>query len=854
MSLNSNPHLPFYLSLKLAIKDIINHRKFSILFVTNLSIGLIGLAMIQSLSVIIEEALQSRSKSVLGADLSVGARRPLTDSELEILNKNLPAKTITTKSFESFTMLAGKNNSRLVEMKAVEKDYPFYGELELEKKGTITNKNNNTLFESPKIWVFPELLIQLELSVGDKVKVGNLEFIIDDTILRDSSSVGSGFSFAPPIYLPYKYLEATGLLTHASRGYHATLIKLPEGIDNTDLALELNQLLKDPAIQIVTNQKASEQVGRALGYLTDYLGLAGLVALFLTAIGQFFLFRNYITRRYDDIAIYRCLGMSNHIIFKIYSAQVLLLSLASFLITILASYLLSPLFIPIIEDVLLIPIDLTFSIRPMATVTMTALWGGFCTSLPLIIQALKVRAKDLLVPNLHMKLSRTEVLLSMTPVFLIFSLLSIIVANSINTGLAFVLAMTLASGLAFLISHYLFKALMLIPDKNIYLKMSIRQILRDRFSAATLFIVLALAVSLTSLLPQIEAGLKEELETPQGLAQPSLFMFDIQDEQLEPILNYINKNNISPMQNSPMIRARLSQINNEDFEKSSVSDKALTREEENENRFRNRGFNLSYRSGLTPSERIYKGQDFKDAKTELPKISLEQRFAKRLGIKINDILDFDIQGINIRGQVVNFRHVRWTSFQPNFFIQFDSGVLDDAPKTHLITLPQIPEPSKIQIQNEMVKLFPNVSIIDVSRLVERISGIIGQMSLALNVMSLFTILVGLVVLYAIQILQAYYRRQNTNLLKVLGANHLFLSKLVLFESGLIAIIAIFSGILIARLINVVIATQLFEGLYKFDFYSEIRILIIFSLLIFIITYWTTRQLLREKPQSLFQAP
>jgi putative ABC transport system permease protein len=844
---------PFMLTLKIALKDILNHKRFSLLFVANLSFGLIGLALIQNLSVIIEDALQSRSKSVLGADLSVGARRALTEKENEILNKNLPNKTESTKTFESFTMLAGNNNTRLVEMKAIQKDYPYYGEIELSRRGIINNKNNFPLFESHRLWVFPELLIQLNLKVGDEVSLGKIKFIIDDTIIRDSSSVGSGFSFAPPIYLAYESLEQTGLMTHASRGYHAILLKLPNEVKNSDLATLLNKELTDPAIQIVTNQKASEQVGRALSYLSDFLGLAGLVAMFLTAIGQFFLFRNYITRRYNDIAIYRSIGMNNKSIFQIYTSQVLILSFISFFITMLVSYAISPLLIPIIEDILQIPIQMTFSKRTWLTLTMTALWGGFLTSLPLLLQALKVRAKDLLIPNPHIRLSTLEVLISVLPVFFIFSLLSVIVANSINTGLTFVVGMTAASILAYGASYYLFRMLEYIPQKNIYLKLSIRQILRDRFSSVTVFIVLCLSVTLTSLLPQIEAGIKEELETPKGLNQPSLFMFDIQDDQLDSILSYIQIKNIKPMQTSPMVRARLSQINEKPFEKSSVSNAAMTREEENENRFRNRGFNLSYRSELSDSEKIYKGKDFPDVKSNYPKISLEQRFAKRLDLKINDILDFDIQGINVRGQVVNLRHVRWTSFQPNFFIQFDNGVLEDAPKTHLITLPNMSDEIKSQIQNDLVRSFPNVSIIDVSRLVERISSIIGQMSFALTIMSLFTILVGVVVLYAIQVLQAYYRRQNTNLIKVLGANHFFLSKLVIIESGIVALLAIISGIIIARIINVLLATQLFEGLYRFDYKSEFVVFGLFISIIVVMTYWTTRNLLKEKPQSLFQS-
>ena len=82
--------------------------------------------------------------------------------------------------------------------------------------------------------------------------------------------------------------------------------------------------------------------------------------------------------------------------------------------------------------------------------------------------------------------------------------------------------------------------------------------------------------------------------------------------------------------------------------------------------------------------------------------------------------------------MVNLRRVRWTSFQPNFFVQMQPGVLDRAPKTFLGTLHHLSQEKKAQIQDQLVRKFPTVSILDVERTGKKILQVVGQMTWALQ--------------------------------------------------------------------------------------------------------------------------
>ena len=68
----------------------------------------------------------------------------------------------------------------------------------------------------------------------------------------------------------------------------------------------------------------------------------------------------------------------------------------------------------------------------------------------------------------------------------------------------------------------------------------------------------------------------------------------------------------------------------------------------------------------------------------------------------------------IFGRISSLREVRWNSFQPNFFVSFARGVLEQAPQTMLASLPPLAEAKRERLQASIVSRFPNISVIDVT--------------------------------------------------------------------------------------------------------------------------------------------
>jgi putative ABC transport system permease protein len=837
------------LTLLLAFSELKSNRTFAFLYVVSLSLGLLGLCTLDALQISVRQGLNVRSKAFLSADLGVSARRPLKDEELGQITHSLPPHSHQMNLRESFTMVASHDNSRLIELRVIEPAYPYYGEVTLQNQGSVKSETAKDIFESPKVWAYPDFLLQMGLKIGDQIKIGEATFTISDAVLLDSAGAGSDIGFAPPIYLAAKYFADTRLVESGSTGFYTRLIQLPPLTDAEALAKTLNKQLADPEIQILTPRNSSEQIGRLLNYLSDYLSLAGLVALLLASVGQIFLLRNYFLRHLKDIAIFKSLGLTDSRIIQVYFFQVLILSLASVIPVLVCTRLALPLVSPLLSEGLHIDFQLYLPTSTILLTLIIALLQTAALSLPLLLETTKVKVQSLFMASANSVTPHIRPVLFAPAVFL-FSGLTIVMSHSLKTAGLF-LGLLIVS---IFILALIFRAIFILIE-NIKLRppwsLALRHATSVRTATFAAFLAIAIASLLANLIPQLEAGIRDEVASPSGVSQPALFLYDIQNEQLAGVKDLIATLDAPLMQTAPMIRARLSKVNDKPYVKPERKD-AWSREKESENRSRNRGYNLSFESALTPSEHLESGKLF-DATNTNAQISLEKKFADRMNLKIGDHLTFDVQGIDVSGEVVNFRQVRWTSFQPGFFIQFNPGPLNEAPKTYLATLGAMPEEMKNRVQTEIVRKFSNVAIIDVTRMIARILGIISQLAVALKLMAAFATVVGITILFFILYNQIYDRRKEANLLKVLGASEKFVLAVFICEVISITTLALALGTALSFVVSFGLSYFLFDGLYVVDMKSPVFITLAILCIAAVLTYLLLKTVFDRRASSILQS-
>jgi len=239
-----------------------------------------------------------------------------------------------------------------------------------------------------------------------------------------------------------------------------------------------------------------------------------------------------------------------------------------------------------------------------------------------------------------------------------------------------------------------------------------------------------------------------------------------------------------------------------------------------------------------------------DLGNALPEISVEQRYAKTLGAHLGDILEFDVQGIVINARITSLRKVRWTSFQPNFFVEFQPGVLEDAPKTYIAAIEKLSLADRARIQNLLVAKFPNISVVDITQVVERILELFQQMSWALRAMALFSVFTGMVVLFSIARHQAQSRKSEIQLLKLLGGGFRLIAAMQWMEFGGLGLFASLLGVVVSLGLSWVISLLLFDSVWSFSVLLPAATVLGITLLTVVTTTVAVRGTLREKPVSL----
>ncbi|MCP4011117.1 MAG: FtsX-like permease family protein, partial [Proteobacteria bacterium] len=329
---------------------------------------------------------------------------------------------------------------------------------------------------------------------------------------------------------------------------------------------------------------------------------------------------------------------------------------------------------------------------------------------------------------------------------------------------------------------------------------------------------------------------------------PNHFMVNIQPADLDALKTFLAQRGLDGYQLYPMIRGRLRAINGqpvtaENFEDQQAQD-TLRRE-----------LNLTTTYELPPENTILAGQWFREklsGEADVPEmgISVESVIAKRLGIGLNDKLEFDIAGRPYSAPISSLREVQWDTMQPNFYIIASPGALDDFPNSY-ITSVRIND-SDTQFTTELVKAFPNITVLDVRAILNQIQRIITQVSSAVEVVFAFSLLAGIVVLLAAIQTQRNDRRQEIAILKTLGASQRQIKRSVASEFVVLGALAGIMGAGMALLTGWVLAEYIFNLSFQASWYPVLWGLLAGIVGLGGVGYSVIHQLISTPPTRLLQ--
>jgi putative ABC transport system permease protein len=821
--------------LKVALRPLWNEKAFSVFFVSNFTLALFALFTVLTLRTSVSRSIEEKSKSLAGADVLVSVRRPFTEEELADVSAATSEEKIL-RLVDSLSMVGTDRSSRLAQLRAVPKGYPFYGTIKIEGTQKLG------AFE---IWMDPQLGEELEVEPGQSISIGGRPFKLVGWITEDTTQSFANLSIAPRILVRRQDLEKTVIVSRGSTAYHRVLIQTDRESEVVD---RLKELLTDPAIRIRGHRESSREQTRLIGYLSDYLALVGLLALFLVSIGLTFQLRRFFADRMNDHAVVLALGGRHRQLSQIWALQITALALVSAFLALGTVALLLPWISPLVQE--LSPVQSSIQLRDLPyIVAVPAAWAGsLVLALPMAFSMRRISTKSLLQEDASSSLILSP--MSFAPAAVFFVLLVFWAAPSFPVSGGFLGGLAVAILLLFLLFRFLIQAL---PGQmRGSLGLATRSIQGRAGVSLLLMMTLGLTFVLSGVLPSLESSLRAELEPKADAPPPQFFMFDVQEDQIDALATYLSS--VGEVQSrSAMIRARLMTVNGEEFDR--VDDREegdfRTREQEQEEAFRNRGFNLSYRAEISGSEEVTEGQWFTEVEEEnldeVASLSVEKEFANRLGWKLGDRLLFEIQGVPVGGIIRSFRRVRWSSFQPNFFILFPPGFIDEAPKTFIVTFRSEGE---TKIRPQLLKQFPNVSVIDVQRALTSLERLTAQVLFAIRLMAIWTLIASLFTFAAILRFEVFERRTELNLLRVLGSSRASIRRLFLIETVLTGGVPILIGSGLSLLMAWAIARFALQLPLVPNFGASGLVTIVGLIFLFALVSWLTRQVLMSSPKKL----
>lgn len=803
MTQSTSKRARFYWLLKMALRDGRAGAKKLFLFVSSIILGIAAVVSIQSFGVSLKENIGLQSKALMGADYKISTNEPPREPLLAIID-SLGGAAVREISFPSMVVFPDEKGSRLVQIRGIEKGFPFYGTLE-----TLPENAANSYYSEGKILLDATLMLQMQLAPGDTLKVGELQVPIAGALKSIPGSSAFFSAVAPVAVLPYEMLQATGLLQFGSRLGYDFYFTAADEVDLVQLRNDLRPQLTIENATIQTHISGSEQLGKRYENFGKFLNLVAFIALLLGSVGIASAIHIYIKGKLRGVAILKCLGASKRQTFLIYLLQVAVVGLAAAAVGTFLGLLLQQLFPLFFGELLPVDVQLIVSgdvvVRGLLLgVVMSVLFALHPLMSTLYVSPLQTLRASENFPKQSVVAGLLVLALIVAFVYLfsysllektryaLFFMLGLIVTFSILAGLAQLFIKAVKS---FFPSGWGFVS-----------RQSLLNLFRPQNQTMVLILTIGVGTFLISTLYFTKDVLLAQASVENNAQTPNLILLDVQSKQQEAVTATLLDNDLRVLENMPIVTMRLHAINNKTVNQlRSDSLKQVDRW------VLNHEFRVSYRNHLNTAEKIQKGTwDTAVVAGQPIPISISDNLVRDAGLKVGDEVFFNVQGVLVHTQVSSLRLVDWSSMQMNFMVLFPEGVLENAPQFRVITAQTPDEAASASLQRVLVKQFPNITIIDIRQVITVIEDLLSKISWLINFMAFFSILTGFIVLIGAIKNSKYRRIRESVLLRTLGAKSSQLLKMTVLEYFYLGALGAFTGILLSLAASQLLAWLVFD--------------------------------------------
>lgn len=805
--------VPF--ALKHALREGRNTWRRLGLYMVAITLGVAALVAINSFRANILEAIQAESRSLLGADLEIHSSRAFPDSVEALLDSleaaSVPISRMTTTPSMAFSTRT--ELSRLAQVKALDGAYPYYGLLETDPQAAWSE-----LGVDRNVVVDPALLLQLDVTVGDTLQIGEIVFRIGGTVTTSPGEVSFQSAIGPRVFVHARHLDDSGLLRFGSLARYQAFMKIEENSTLQDFLNQYNQFFRDQQVGYDTVAERVEDLTFAIGNMTRFLGLVGLTALLLGGVGVASAVHVFIREKLDTVAVLRCLGATQRSVFAAYLLQAGLLGFAGAFIGVLLGIGIQQALPNVLGDFL----PLGVSMQPDWLVVLAGLVIGVWVAsifalIPLLklwgVAPLQAFRRDFETGGAGPRRGRWLAYIALGASVMAISVWQAPVQGA---GVAFAVGIGLTTFFLWATARLLiWGTKRFFPRRARYVvRQGIANLFRPQNQTVAVVIALGFGVFLITTIYIVQENILDRFRVDQASDQPNLVAFDIQLDQRDSVRALVEAANLRVSHMTPIVPARIAGVNGRSVEEiladttgAPVPRWALRRE-----------YRHTYRDTLVQTEELVEGAWWNDLPTNTQRsrsrVSIEASIADELQVGVGDHIQWNIQGVDIETEISSVRQVNWARFEPNFFVVFEPGALDDAPQSFVTMTRAEDQDARLGVQRDIVRSFSNVSVIDLGIVQQALDDIVGKVTAAIRFMALFSIASGVIVLVGAIGTSRYHRIRESVLLKTLGAGRRHITQIFSTEYATLGTLSAATGILLALVAGWGLVTFAFELTFR----------------------------------------
>lgn len=817
-----------------------------VLFMSAIVLGIAALVSIQNFGRTLEETISGQSRELMGSDYLIDSDHPANERVQGIID-SLGGTQSREISFVSMALFPAREGSKLIRVRAMEGGYPFYGHLRTQPESAASDYQT-----TGAALVDATMMLQFGLEAGDSIKIGQKVFRIGGRLLEAPGNTVVSTSVAPAVWIPYHTLDATGLVQTGSRLEYNYYFKAPPGTDLEVLYDRLDPVLDAEDADMDLHTDTSQRLGRRFENVGRFLKLVAFIALLLGCLGIASSVHIYMKEKRAFIAVLKCMGATRKQAFLIFLIQIAGIGLLGGILGSSLGLVLQQIFPRLVQDFL--PVELEWATH----------WGpvflgiGLGLLMAVLFGLLPLMSTWFISPLSVLRIGQQDSprsrRLTAGVLALIFSGIWGVAYQIlgqplralwfvIGIAITFLILAGIAWGLMRLIRRYF-------PHSwGFEARQSLLNLFRPNNQTLVLILAIGIGTFLISTLYFTQDMLLARAKLDDATPSANLILLDVQAEQESAVEELIRPRGLPVLENIPIVTMRMDQIGDmkvDDIRKdtaSTINGWILNHE-----------FRVTYRDSLTPSERLLEGTwvpRYEAAEGPVP-ISLSDNVARDAQVSVGDRIVFNVQGVLMETVVSSIREVDWGRLQLNFSVVFPEGVLEQAPRFHVLTTYAPDEMKSASFQQDLVRAYPNISVLDIRQLLSVVSDILDKLSWVIRFMAFFSILTGFIVLLGAVRTSKFQRIRESVLLRTLGAKSGQILRITALEYLFLGGIGSLMGVVLALL-----GTQLLAyGVFELNFVpSWIPFLIVFpliSLTVLTIGLFNSRAVLNSPPLEVLR--